>query len=143
MEQFFYHKTSFSSLSENLTHSYTLNTRQPKRQPSSSSEKIIFTPASHGESRIKRAAASRRTSGSSTSTPNNGKHLKSRVNSFSSPACVASSDFSSGGGSGSSHTPSSPTPPRHKKLPEEGTEMWYAKWWMCGFTDALNLNSKC
>jgi len=109
-------------------------------QPSSSSEKIVFSPASHGESRIKRV---HRTNGTSTSTPNNGKHLKSRVNSFSSPAGVASSDFSSGGGSGSSHTPSSPTPPRHKKVSEEGTEMWYAKWWMCGFTDALNLNSKC
>lgn len=35
-------------------------------------------------------------------------------------------------------------PPRHKRVVSDpGTEVWYAKWWMCGFTDALNLNSKC
>jgi len=36
--------------------------------------------------------------------------------------------------------PSSP-PPRHDKKMSDGKEFWYAKWWMCGFTDALNLNS--
>lgn len=116
-------------------------------QSSKSNEKIIFTAATHGESRVKRTSrpASNNGSGSGRSTPTNSKNMKSRASSFSSPAGVASSDFSSGGGSGSSHTPSSPTPPRHAKkmMDKEGTEMWYAKWWMCGFTDALNLNSKC
>jgi len=40
------------------------------------------------------------------------------------------------------NTPSSP-PPRYSKRmsPDHATEVWYAKWWMCGFTDALNINA--
>jgi hypothetical protein len=45
------------------------------------------------------------------------------------------------GSNGSSGTPSTP-PPRHsgRKMTAQETEVWYQKWWMCGFTDALNLN---
>ena len=45
--------------------------------------------------------------------------------------------------SGSNSTPSTP-PPRHsaRKMMSHD-EVWYQKWWMCGFTDALNLNPKC
>lgn len=32
-------------------------------------------------------------------------------------------------------------PPRHaKKISSGEAEVWYQKWWMCGFTDALNFN---
>jgi len=56
-----------------------------------------------------------------------------------SPNTMASSDVSLG--SMGSSNPSSP-PPRHRPVNKElGTEVWYAKWWMCGFTDALNINS--
>lgn len=42
---------------------------------------------------------------------------------------------------GSNGTPNSP-PPRHdsRKKMSHHDEVWYQKWWMCGFTDALNLN---
>lgn len=45
------------------------------------------------------------------------------------------------GSNGSCGTPSTP-PPRHssRKMTAQETEVWYQKWWMCGFTDALNLN---
>jgi len=54
------------------------------------------------------------------------------------PATVAPSDMSSNSG----NTGLSP-PPRHyrREITDTGTEVWYAKWWMCGFTDALNINS--
>jgi len=145
-----HHRKSFSNSTLNsLGYSTDTNdySEQGPGQPSKSNEKIIFTAATHGESRVKRSSRQASNTGSTSgrSTPTNTKNLKTRKNSFHSPAGVASSDFSSGGGSGSSHTPSSPTPPRHAKkmMDKEGTEMWYAKWWMCGFTDALNLNSKC
>lgn len=41
---------------------------------------------------------------------------------------------------------SSPAPrPRNSKLESDGNpssnrQLWYSQWWMCGFTDALNLN---
>lgn len=54
-----------------------------------------------------------------------------------SPATVISDATSS---VHSNTTPSSP-PPRHAKKISDGKDIWYAKWWMCGFTDALNLNS--
>lgn len=43
---------------------------------------------------------------------------------------------------GSNGTPNTP-PPRHsaRKMMTHD-EVWYQKWWMCGFTDALNLNPK-
>lgn len=120
-------------------------------QTSNSNEKIIFSAASNNGSnhRMRKSSRPRKVAAESNMrqkhfTPISKKELN-RPSSYSSPAAVASSDFSSGGGSGSmsSHTPSSPTPPRHAKKKmtnEEATEMWYAKWWMCGFTDALNLN---
>lgn len=46
----------------------------------------------------------------------------------------------------SSRTSSSPAPrPRNSKLehdddPSSNRQLWYSQWWMCGFTDALNLN---
>lgn len=40
------------------------------------------------------------------------------------------------------NTPSSPPPRYHKRMSaDHATEVEYSKWWMCGFTDALNFNS--
>jgi len=59
---------------------------------------------------------------------------------FKSPVSAATSDLSCTGSNGTPNTP----PPRHaRKVISHDTEVWYAKWWMCGFTDALNLNTKC
>jgi len=56
-----------------------------------------------------------------------------------SPGTMASSDVSLS--SLGSNNPSSP-PPRYRRVSsDQATEVWYAKWWMCGFTDALNINS--
>jgi hypothetical protein len=67
------------------------------------------------------------TSRKSSSTPS-----QQRPKTTSSPSIV--SDFIS---VNSGATP----PPRHaKKLSSGEAEVWYQKWWMCGFTDALNLN---
>jgi hypothetical protein len=69
---------------------------------------------------------------------------------------TAASGYASGSGYASaaststrSKTPTasnaSTTPPRHVKRmlaqDYDGVEVWYQKWWMCGFTDALDLNS--
>lgn len=57
-------------------------------------------------------------------------------------SCAGSGSVSASGGSGSASTPNTP-PPRHsarKMMMGDNTEVWYQKWWMCGFTDALNLN---
>lgn len=63
------------------------------------------------------------------STPNH--HRKTSSSDFNSPTTV-SADISNG----SAHTP----PPRHvKRLSADGNnELWYQKWWMCGFTDAFS-----
>jgi len=72
------------------------------------------------------------------STPGSG----SRSGSGSGYASAASNSTRSGTPTAS--TPSTP-PPRHvKRMSAEDhdgvVEVWYQKWWMCGFTDALNLN---
>lgn len=59
------------------------------------------------------------------STPNSRK----TTSDFSSPTMV-STDISNG----SAHTP----PPRHVKRISDDSEVWYQKWWMCGFTDAFS-----
>ena len=33
---------------------------------------------------------------------------------------------------------SSPPPRYGKKIVDQQNEVWYAKWWMCGFADAFN-----
>lgn len=55
-----------------------------------------------------------------------------------SPVSIAGDFHSSSGSTGTPNTP----PPRHssRKMTAQETEVWYQKWWMCGFTDALNLN---
>jgi hypothetical protein len=91
----------------------------------SSNPKIIFAPAAHSNPTIKSRSRT-------TATPS---HKKTPHHSHS-PTMV-STDISN---SGSTHTP----PPRHvKRIGDDGNnnEVWYQKWWMCGFTDALNLNS--
>lgn len=92
-----------------------------------SDDKKIFFAAATGD-----YASHRRGRKSSSSSSHKQESLFS-------PKNVAASDSSFGNNS----NPSSP-PPRHKRvISDQGsTEVWYAKWWMCGFTDALNLNSK-
>lgn len=100
---------------------------------SSSSSRVVFTPA-HGSSAAGRIHAP---SSASRSTP------KKRVGSdFSSPTMVSTDISTPGSGSDRSGTPTPSTPPpRHvKKMSSDESEVWYQKWWMCGFTDALNLN---
>eukprot|EP00557_Chaetoceros_sp_GSL56_P014475 CAMPEP_0176484992 /NCGR_PEP_ID=MMETSP0200_2-20121128/4806_1 /TAXON_ID=947934 /ORGANISM="Chaetoceros sp., Strain GSL56" /LENGTH=277 /DNA_ID=CAMNT_0017881615 /DNA_START=841 /DNA_END=1674 /DNA_ORIENTATION=- len=100
--------------------------------------RVIFTPA-HGRS--------------STTTSNSNRSIKINNYSRSTPKKRAESDFSSptmvstdistpGSGSDRSGTPTPSTPPpRHvKKMSSDENEVWYQKWWMCGFADALNLN---
>ena len=52
----------------------------------------------------------------------------------SSPATVIQDGLDDSGSA--SATPASPPPRYGKKI--EQTEVWYAKWWMCGFADAFN-----
>jgi len=90
--------------------------------------KCVFAPAnSNGFPRYNQ---------NSKSTPNQLKKRGEAV--FSSPTMVSTDISSSETG-----TPSTP-PPRHVKnisADDDDVEVWYQKWWMCGFTDALNLNS--
>ncbi len=94
---------------------------------------------------------------SQTFTPKNRRHSQHhhpspRTNSYSkkkplssstnfSPTSINADLNSCTGSNGTLNTP----PPRHssKKSLSHDTEVWYQKWWMCGFTDALNLNPKC
>ena len=135
------------------------------RQPSASqgndggNSKCIFAPAN---STPKCNPKKGTNSNTSRFTPN---QLKKRgALDFSSPTMVSTDISTPGSGTGSGYgsaasgyatsstrsgtptasTPSTP-PPRHVKRmsaeDHDGVEVWYQKWWMCGFTDALNLNS--
>lgn len=114
---------------------------QPSAQDSYNHRMLIFAPANNNNHHHHNNATK--------TTPN---HAKTRSD-FSSPTMVStdvSGSASGSAGSVSVHTPSrprskgSPTPPRHvKRLSGDESEVWYQKWWMCGFTDALNLNSDC
>lgn len=109
-------------------------------QPSGSQDHdgggMLFTPADQGgeeDGRVTpRAIHSSHHYYHSQSTPSNKSNGKRSLNH--SPATVAASELSHGS-CGTPHTP----PPRHaKKISEDGTEVWYLKWWMCGFPDSLN-----
>lgn len=72
-----------------------------------------------------------------------GSFSRNKKQQVASPSTMVSSDvsLSSSGTHNNSNNPSSP-PPRYRRVsPDQTTEVWYAKWWMCGFTDALNINS--
>lgn len=66
------------------------------------------------------------------STPNQNKHKSKKSSSDSFSPTTVSADISNG----SAHTP----PPRHVKRlsADDNNELWYQKWWMCGFTDAFS-----
>lgn len=61
----------------------------------------------------------------------------SKKQAFSPTTTLVTSDVSLS----SAGTPSSPPPRYRPASSDQATEVWYAKWWMCGFTDALNINS--
>lgn len=69
------------------------------------------------------------------------KHKKLSSAAFSSPQSISADLNSCAGSNGTPNTP--PPRPSSKKSLSHDTEVWYQKWWMCGFTDALNLNPKC
>lgn len=137
-------------------------------QPSASqghdggNSKCIFAPANSTPKGNPKKGNSQSNSNSQSNTsrftPN---QLKKRGGlDFSSPTMVSTDISTPGSGYGSAasgyatsstrsgtptaSTPSTP-PPRHGKRmsaeEHDGVEVWYQKWWMCGFTDALNLNS--
>ena len=66
------------------------------------------------------------------STPNQNKHKSKKSSNDSFSPTTVSADISNG----SAHTP----PPRHVKRlsADDNNELWYQKWWMCGFTDAFS-----
>ena len=104
--------------------------------PAANSSRVVFVPTNAANGRTSSGSA-RPTNYSSKSTP------KKRVGSdFSSPTMVSTDVSTPGSGSERSGTPTPSTPPpRHvKKMSADESEVWYQKWWMCGFTDALNLN---
>jgi len=57
-------------------------------------------------------------------------HKKSMGRGVSSPATVMTDGLDDSG--------SSPPPRYGKKIVDQQNEVWYAKWWMCGFADAFN-----
>jgi len=80
------------------------------------------------------SGGSRRTNITHSKTKKKNKSKKEII----SPATVLSDmSFSSGTNTGSSPPPR----PYNRREITDATEVWYAKWWMCGFTDSLNINA--
>jgi len=69
------------------------------------------------------------------------KGVTHKRNSSFSPTSAMTPDLQSC--SGSNSTPNTPPPRPSARKMMSHDEVWYQKWWMCGFTDALNLNPKC
>lgn len=84
---------------------------------------------------FQKASSSR---GSREGSSSDRKQPLSKRQQFSPPMVPSDVSLSSQG----PNTPTSP-PPRYSRRvsPDHTTEVWYAKWWMCGFTDALNINA--
>jgi hypothetical protein len=131
------------------------NTRAPIRGRTDAISKSTISTSTtdkiHKESSVG-SFINRTSSNSSTRTPPNAFPINSRNISSSSPATVVTSDVSLS----SSGTP----PPSYRKTDRDirnnsvrtkmreeyedsrtAGSLSYARWWMCGFTDAFNFNS--
>lgn len=86
-------------------------------------DEVIFTEAEHYE-------YGRRFRHPKRSSPRTQKKVGRGV---SSPATVIHDGLDESGS-----TPTSPPPRYGKKNTDQQNEVWYAKWWMCGFADAFN-----